>query len=82
MAINIKNDQTVMAVKRLAERYDTTYTKAIELAAEVALSTPSASAEQEALQQVMQIAAAYRKLLPSTMALEADALYDQDGLYR
>ncbi|MDR1187299.1 MAG: type II toxin-antitoxin system VapB family antitoxin [Bifidobacteriaceae bacterium] len=82
MAINIKNPRAVDAVKRLSEHYGTNYAKAIELAADVALSMPGGSAEERALERLERITAAYRADLPASQTLDADALYDQNGLYR
>ena len=87
MAINIKNQRTVDAVRRLAEHYGLSYTRAIEVAAEQALQTPSESTLAVDLRKVQQIAADYRAHLPTGHWLcqddsDGDDLYGDDGLYR
>jgi len=85
MAINIKNERAVDAIKRLAARYDVGYTAAIEIAAEAALQTPNPPPPDEAAQslgRVARIAAEYRAHLPQAPAFDSDALYDDAGLYR
>jgi hypothetical protein len=84
MAINIKSERTVEAVRRLAAHLDVSYTRAIEVAAEQALSTPRPSAEAEALARVNRIAAEYRAHRDQATAVDASAseLYDAEGLYR
>ena len=82
MAINIKNDQTVEAVKRLAAHLGVTYTAAIEIAANAALSIPRPSAEDQALEQINRIVTSYQAHLPTTQSLDTDTLYDADGLFR
>ncbi|MDR0416958.1 MAG: type II toxin-antitoxin system VapB family antitoxin [Propionibacteriaceae bacterium] len=81
MAINIKNERTVAAVKQLAAHYGVSYTQAIELAAEAALRRPQPDAQAAAFEQVERIAAGYRAHL-GDHRLDADVLYGEDGLYR
>jgi len=81
MALNIKNERTIDAVKRLAARYDTSYTTAIEIAAEQALRTPPASTEQHKQAKARQIARAYHAHSPSGRTLDTDHLYNAAGLY-
>jgi len=66
MAINIKNEQTVDAVKKLAARHGVSYTMAIEMAVE---------------EQVTRIAAEYREHLPAGTVPDEKMLYGPDGLY-
>jgi len=82
MAINIKNERTVEAVRRLAAYYGVSYTAAIETAVEAALHTPIPSAQDQALSEVQRIAADYRAHLPVGHRLAVDDLYDEAGLYR
>jgi len=82
MAINIKNERTVEVVKRLATYYGASYTAAIELAAQAALRTPSPTSQEQALNEVRQIAADYRAYLPAGHDLADGDLYDEAGLYR
>jgi hypothetical protein len=82
VAINIKNERTVAAVKRLAAHYGVSYTAAIEIAAETALRQPNPTAEEQALSQVEQITTAYRAHLDGATALDEGGLYDDVGLYR
>jgi hypothetical protein len=82
MAINLKNPDAVAAVKRLAGHYGTSYGRAIELAAEVALATPDDAGLELALAQTERIARAYAASLAPGETLETDDLYDQNGLYR
>jgi hypothetical protein len=82
MAINIKNERTVAAVKRLASHYGVSYTMAIEIAAEAALKTPNMTAEEQALKQVERIVTEYQTHLPEAHDLGTDALYDEAGLFR
>lgn len=80
MAINIKNEQTVAAVKKLAAEWGVTYTTAIELAAQAALRAPNPSAQDAALERVRRISGDYRHYSPGV--LDDKELYDQNGLYR
>jgi hypothetical protein len=82
MAINIKNETTVAAVKRLAEHYGITYTAAIETAVEYMLNLPSTSDKERALAQVTRIVSEYQAHLPTTHTLNTDDLYDNQGLFR
>ena len=56
MAISLKNERTVDAVKRLAAHYGVGYTAAIEMAVEAALRAPHRSAQDQAQEQVRRIA--------------------------
>ena len=80
MAINIKNERTVDAVKRLAESYGVSYTTAIEMAAETVLSQPRLSEQDRVLERASQILSEYRAHLDGAVPDE-DALYTDDGLY-
>lgn len=82
MAINIKNERTVAAVKRLAAHYGLSYTAAIETAAEIALRRPNPSAEEEAFQRVRRIVDDYRSHLADAEQLDTGQFYDDAGLYR
>ncbi|MEA4944673.1 MAG: type II toxin-antitoxin system VapB family antitoxin [Propionicimonas sp.] len=82
MALNIKNERTVDAVKRLAARYDVSYTRAIEVAVEAALQAPDRQAQERSLERVSRLAADYRSHLPADAGPEIDDLYDGQGLYR
>jgi len=82
MAINIKNQRTVDAIVSLAQRYGTTYTKAVEVACDLALRTPDMTAETASLAKIERLAAEYRDHLPVGHAFDTDDLYDENGLYR
>ncbi|MCL2784229.1 MAG: type II toxin-antitoxin system VapB family antitoxin [Propionibacteriaceae bacterium] len=78
MAINIKNERTVEAVKQLAAFYGMSYTAAIEKAAQDTLRNPRTD---QRLAQILEIADAYRNQAKSEIGSDHD-LYDENGLYR
>jgi hypothetical protein len=80
MAINIKNERTVAAVKRLAARDGVSYTTAIDNAVEAALAHKTEDEIEAQIRQISQIAAEYRA--HATHRPDTDELYDEDGLYR
>jgi len=80
MAINIKNERTVDSVKKLAQSYGVSYTSAIEMAVEAALSRPGLSDQDRILQKASGILSQYRAHAHGT-ALDEEALYAEDGLY-
>ncbi|MCL2788288.1 MAG: type II toxin-antitoxin system VapB family antitoxin [Micrococcales bacterium] len=82
MALNVKNERTVSAVRLLAQRRGITCTAAIHEAVDAALSTPDKSAEQAMIDDVRRIADDFRASLPPSTTLDEDALYDENGLFR
>ena len=80
MAINIKNERTVDAVKRLAESYGVSYTAAIEMAAEAALKHPMLSEQDRIMEKASGILSEYRTHMDGA-TLDEQALYTEDGLY-
>ncbi len=82
MAINIKNEETVQVVKRLAEKLQASYTAAIRVAVEAALQTPTKTIEQRKLQRVEQLVTDYQANLPKSHNMNTDILYDENGLFR
>jgi len=82
MAINIKNEHTAEAVKRLAARRGISYTAAIDQAVAAALAAPDEQAEQAHMDRVCRIAADYQMHLPAGAIPEVDTIYGEDGLYQ
>ena len=82
MAINVKSERAVAAVKRLATHYGVGYTAAIERAAEEALTSAKSSVDEQTLERVRMITAEYRTHLSDRAVADGDALYDENGLYR
>ncbi|MCL1841239.1 MAG: type II toxin-antitoxin system VapB family antitoxin [Propionibacteriaceae bacterium] len=80
MAINIKNERTVAAIKRLAARDGVSYTTAIEEAVNAALMTEPPCAEDAFVAEIKAIVDDYRAHGPGP--LDTDELYDEFGLYR
>ena len=80
MAINIKNERTVAAIKRLAARDGVSYTSAIDSAVRTALTMEPPEDEEAFLNEIKAIADDYRAHAPGP--LDTDALYDENGLYR
>jgi hypothetical protein len=81
MALNIKNEATVAKVKQVAQRFGTTYSAAVDLAADYALQAPTVTAEESRQTKARQIAASYRAHRSSQSPLATDSLYDEHGLF-
>jgi len=84
VSINIKNDQAVDALRRLAAHYGLNYGAAITAAAEAVLAQPRPSDQARASATVRRIVADYRAHVDPTVsaALDDATLYDEAGLYR
>jgi hypothetical protein len=83
VAINIKNQRAVVAVKNLAAHYGgVSYSAAIAEAAATILSQPAPREADLAAADALRIAAEYRQHCPDGAALDQSVLYDADGLYK